>query len=79
MLPQAKAYRISRDEKYITSWIEVYGDWLRTFPCPEGKVDKNENVEWYGLQPAHRVQDQLDMMPYFIQSDHLLLNGFLLS
>lgn len=82
MFPQAKAYRISRDEKYITSWIEVYGDWLRTFPCPEGKVDKNKNVEWYGLQPAHRVQDQLDMIPYFIQSDHFTpewLSTFLIA
>ena len=32
MLPQAKAYRVNQNEKYIQSWIEVYSDWLNTFP-----------------------------------------------
>ena len=27
-------------------------------------------MEWYGLQPAHRVQAQLDIMSYFIQSEN---------
>lgn len=36
MLPQAKAYRTSRDEKYAESWINVYSDWLKTFPYEEG-------------------------------------------
>lgn len=67
MLPQAKAYRVNRDEKYIQSWIEVYSDWLKAFPCPEGTVSKDA-VQWYGLQPAERVLSQIDMMPYFIQS-----------
>ena len=67
MLPQAKAYRVTQDEKYVTSWIEVYGDWLATFPCPEGKVT-SKDVQWYALQPACRVLDQVDIMPYFIQS-----------
>lgn len=70
MIYQANAYTVTHDEKYVKSWIEVYGDWLKTFPCPEGKVDKNKNVEWYGLQPAHRVQAQLDIMSYFIQSEN---------
>ena len=70
MIHQANAYVVTHDEKYVKSWIEVYGDWLKTFPCPEGKVDKNKNVEWYGLQPAHRIQAQLDIMSYFIQSEN---------
>ena len=49
MLPQAKAYRVNQNEKYIQSWIEVYSDWLNTFPCPEGTVSKDA-VQWYGLQ-----------------------------
>ena len=67
MLPQAKAYRVKKDEKYIQSWIEVYGDWLKTFPCPEGTVSKDA-VQWYALQPAERAIDQIDILPYFIQS-----------
>ena len=67
MLPQAKAYRVNQNEKYIQSWIEVYSAWLNTFPCPEGTVSKDA-VQWYGLQPAERVLDQIDIMPHFIQS-----------
>lgn len=67
MLPQAKAYRVTQDEKYLQSWMQVYNNWLDTFPCPEGVVDKNA-VQWYGLQPAERVLDQIDILPYFIQS-----------
>lgn len=70
MIYQAEAYSVTHDEKYVKSWIEVYGDWLKTFPCPEGKVDKSKNVEWYGLQPAHRIQAQLDIMSYCIQSEN---------
>lgn len=70
MMYQANAYVVTKDEKYVKSWIEVYGDWLQTFPCPEGKVDNSKNSEWYGLQPAHRIQAQLDMMSYFIQSEN---------
>ena len=67
MLPQAKAYRVNKDEKYFQSWMDVYSDWLNTFPCPESIVDK-DNVQWYGLQPAERVLSQIDILPYFIQS-----------
>lgn len=67
MLPQAKAYRVSQNEQYLQSWMEVYSDWLQTFPCPEGAVSKDA-VQWYGLQPAERVLDQIDILPYFIQS-----------
>lgn len=67
MMSQAKAYRVTGDEKYVKSWIEVYGDWLQTFPCPEGTTD-SQNPQWHGLQPAERAMSQMDMMPYFIQS-----------
>lgn len=67
MLPQAVAYRVNKNEEYIENWIEVYGDWLDTFPCPEGTVETTE-IQWYGLQPATRVIDQVDIMSYYIQS-----------
>lgn len=70
MIYQALAYNATKDEKYVKSWIEVYSDWLKTFPCPVGKVDKLKNPEWYGLQTAQRVVDQLDMVFYFINSEN---------
>ena len=76
MEPQAKAYRLTGDEKYIDSWIEVYSDWLKTFPCPVGKVyppaggSQNDiEYEWKGLQVAERVLSQMNIIPYFIYSD----------
>lgn len=81
MLPQAKAYRVNKNEKYIQSWMEVYKDWLKTFPCPEGVVSKDA-VQWYGLQPAERVLSQINILPYFIQSTNFTpewLSAFLTS
>lgn len=75
MLPQAKAYRISKDESYIQSWMEVYGDWLATYPYepgtqfpPAGGAENDRDYEWKGLQVAERVLSQIDIMAYFIQS-----------
>ena len=75
MLPQAKAYRTSRDEKYAESWINVYSDWLKTFPYEEGTTFPEEggkendvDYQWKGLQVAERVISQIDIMTYFIQS-----------
>lgn len=75
MLPQAIAYFISKDEKYIQSWIEVYSDWLNTFPHepgtvfpPEGGAGNDKDYQWKGLQVAERVTSQVDIMPYFIHS-----------
>ena len=70
MEPQAKAYRVTGDEKYIKSWIEVYSDWLQTFPCPTGKVyppaggaENDIEFEWKGLQVAERVLSQMNIIP----------------
>ena len=77
MEPQAKAYRVTGDEKYIESWIEVYTDWLQTFPCPVGKVyppaggaENDIEYEWKGLQVAERVLSQMNIIPYFIYSEN---------
>lgn len=77
MEPQAKAYRATGDEKYINSWIEVYSDWLRTFPCPVGKVyppaggaENDVEYEWKGLQVAERVLSQMNIIPYFLYSEN---------
>ena len=76
-----KAYRVTKDEKYFESWKETYLDWLKTYPCPEGKVSK-EQVEWYGLQPTERLDDQMNLLQYFIQSVNFtpeFLSEFLLA
>ena len=70
MLPQAKAYRVTGDEKYVDSWMSVYADWLAAFPCPKGSVT-SDTPAWHGLQPAERTIAQIDMLPYFIQSSHV--------
>ncbi len=65
MLPQAKVYRVTKEEKYFNSWKKVYQDWLNNFPSEEANAKK---VQWHGLQPATRVIDQLNIFPYYIQS-----------
>ena len=74
-IPQAKAYRVSGDEKYIQSWIEAYGSWIETFPYtpgtvfpPAGGSENDVDYQWKGLQVAERVLSQVDIMPYFIHS-----------
>ena len=75
MEPQAKAYWISRNEDYILNWIEVYTDWMDTYPCkmesmPVGGDYNNEDYEWKGLQVAERVLSQINIIPYYIQSEN---------
>ena len=31
---QARAYNATGDEKYVQAIIDVYSDWLKTYPCP---------------------------------------------
>lgn len=68
MVPQAKAYYMTKDEKYILSWKEVFTDWMKNYPCPE--VIKDEYFPWSGLQIAERVSSQADLMTYYIHSDN---------
>lgn len=78
MEPQAKAYRISRNEEYVRSWIEVYQDWMNAFPCPNvsfenpkiDDMDPSDTYQWKGLQTAERVLTQTNILPYFIYSDN---------
>ncbi len=78
---QAQAFAVTRDEKYVKSWIETYKDWAKTFPYKEGKVNYDESMSgsvnleernygraWSGLQPAERLLSQLDALLYFLPS-----------
>ena len=66
----AWAQYLTGDDKYIECWKEVYGDWLETFPAPEGKVDlwTYEDRSWHQLSMATRISNQLADFPYFITS-----------
>lgn len=82
MLPQAMAYASTRDEKYVLSWVEVYGDFMNQFPCPEGKIDGSKDdpvsnaIIWKDLQVAERTLEQPAIIKYFINSENFT-PGFL--
>lgn len=65
MVPQAKVYRTTHDEKYIKSWIEVYTDWMKQNPMPEGGLN---NTSWWQLQVAERVSAQTELFAYYLNS-----------
>lgn len=62
--PQGKAYRVSGDEKYVNSWIEVYGDFLRQYPDAEA----NELGTYDPLPVAERLSGAVDAFFYFLNS-----------
>ena len=81
MVPQGKAYRTSLDETYATEWITVYKDWLTQFPRPTGDVDyedpssqpaeiRDQLYAWRPVDVAYRVEDQCDLLYYFMQSSN---------
>jgi heparan-sulfate lyase len=70
MLPQAKAFKATGDEKYIKAWIDVYFNWLETYPCPEGRIENQDaQPQWYGLQTSSRTIDQMDILSYYVHSE----------
>ncbi|MBR5103232.1 MAG: alginate lyase family protein [Bacteroidales bacterium] len=79
MLTQAKVYKSTGDEKYVRAWIEVYFDWVKEFPCGEGKT---YDLPWWGLQPAVRAHDQMSIFSYYVGAEAFtpaVLSEFLLS
>lgn len=77
MEPQAKAYSVTKDEKYVKSWIDVYSSWMKAYPCPNKAFDNptikdlEEGYEWKGLQVAERVLSQLNIFQYYLSSSNL--------
>jgi len=67
MITQAKLYRATGDEKYIEAWKYAYGNWLETYPCPEGSTNQ---LQWTGLQTAERAIDQVSIFQYFLRSEN---------
>ena len=68
MVPQAKTYYASADEKYALNWIEVYGDWLKQNPKPEQGTDVTNHASWRPLDVAARLIDQCALLEYYQQS-----------
>lgn len=72
MEPQARAYAVTRDEKYVKNWIEVYSDWLATYPCPAfetAPADWKQSPYWTDLQASERIHSQLSIFPAMLQAD----------
>lgn len=68
MVPQAKTYYASADEKYALNWIEVYCDWLKQNPKPEQGTDVTNHASWRPLDVAARLIDQCALLEYYQQS-----------
>ena len=62
-----RAYNITKDEKYFNSWVEVYSDWLKNFPCPDN-ISAYGNKSWHQLSVATRISSQLELFEYFKNS-----------
>lgn len=58
---QGKAYLVSNDEKYISSWKEVYTDWIKQNPKPETP----NTTTWWQLQVSTRIMGQTELFEYF--------------
>ena len=69
MLPQAKTYYATQDEKYALNWMEVYGDWIRQNPKPAQGTDVTNHSTWRPLDVAARLIDQCALLEFYQQSE----------
>ena len=72
-VPQAKVYRVTKDEKHIQSWISVYGDWLENNPKPASGTN---NTTWWQLQVAERTLGQTQLFEYYKNSTNFTPEWF---
>ena len=79
MLHQARVYKATGESKYVNAWIEIYFDWLKNFPCGEGKTYDDA---WWALQPASRAYDQMCIFNYYVGAEEFtpeVLTNFLVA
>lgn len=72
---QAKAWYMTGDERFITSWMNTYDDWWETHPAPASYPQANppaDAVGWVPLSVAARVQDMCSLMEYYRWSDSFM-------
>lgn len=89
VLPQAKVYWGTKDEKYVKSYMQVYTSWLAAHPCPVltsgSYVIPSSNLlrdMWTDLQATSRVMDQISVLDYYISSPSMtpdFLSHFLVA
>lgn len=66
MIPQAKTYKVTGDERYLISWIEVSDSWWVNNPQPASYQQGDPEVRgWRPLDVAARVMDQCDLFEYY--------------
>ena len=68
---QALVYWGTKDEKYAQSIVDVYSDWLKTFPCPvAGKdsyymgMEHADYRKWCNLQACARIDAYIKAIQY---------------
>lgn len=73
---QALVYWGTKDEKYAQSIVDVYSDWLKTFPCPVAGADSYymgmghaEYRRWCNLQACARIDTYIKSLQYCKESD----------
>lgn len=75
---QASVYWGTKDEKYVKSFMEVYSDWLETYPCPVAgqasyKIAGSHPLYdmWTDLQATSRTNAHINVLEYYRQSSSL--------
>lgn len=76
MVPQAKTYFVTKDEKYVAGWMEVLLDWFAQNPRPTMDINfsiwpgnlpadqQNYGWTWRSLDVAARLIDHCTVMEY---------------
>lgn len=72
---QALVYWGTKDEKYAQSIVDVYSDWLKTFPCPVAGKDSYymgmahaDYRKWCNLQACARIETYIKALQYCKES-----------
>ena len=72
---QASVYWGTKDEKYVRSFMEVYSDWLDTYPCPVAgqtsyKIAGSHPLYdmWTDLQATSRTNAHINVLEYYRHS-----------
>ena len=68
---QAKAYRVTGDEKYVGYIKDIYGSWLKTYPFPGAKKLTAATFadQWTDLQATDRIMAQINILQYCVRSE----------
>ena len=73
---QALMYWCTKDEEYVKCIVDVYSDWLATYPCTVNgeKIDMNNNPDyrrWCQLQASTRITNYIKVLEYCKLSENL--------